>query len=462
MKVVLIRNSGEVIDMTQITGKFTIKGSAKECSRVLDIPFLRHKLDHYLPSVEVQLGDIVDITDNGAPVFKGVVWDIEVRDNDIEQRVTAYDYAVYLNKSNPKKAIYNETSGAGVAGGVISELGLKPGKLAKGIVDSYNGRDMTGYDLIMFAYTKAHKKNKKDYKLVAKGDEIHVFETGERHPVVLEELSEPLPGKLLNTSYRRSLDDLVNKVEVVEEKKKDKKDAKASNATSQNKYGMVQKIIRGEPADIPGTMKDAKIEVDVEAIADWDMITGLNMELKSTILAGDFYVISDTHTYDDGVHTVALRLSTEFEMYTKDEGGSKDGGDDTEVPSGTVGSMIEAGKAKIGSHYKWGHTGPNTFDCSGFVTYCAIQAGLMPPGSRLTSGTMPAQYVHKVSWSDLRPGDIVHYRGSPGHVAIYVGNGQVLECGGTSSSKLGYSGVAVTSMNARNHKFKNVYRFNKG
>lgn len=131
------------------------------------------------------------------------------------------------------------------------------------------------------------------------------------------------------------------------------------------------------------------------------------------------------------------------------------------APSGTVAAMISVGKGKIGSVYKWGHAGPKTFDCSGFVSWCAIQAGLMPPGSRLTSGTMPAKYVHKVPWSDIRPGDVVHFRNDPGHVAIYIGNGQVLECGGTSGTKLGYSGVAITSMTKRNHKFKNVYRFNK-
>ncbi|MDY3119151.1 MAG: NlpC/P60 family protein, partial [Peptoniphilus sp.] len=128
---------------------------------------------------------------------------------------------------------------------------------------------------------------------------------------------------------------------------------------------------------------------------------------------------------------------------------------------GGVDRMVQAGKGKIGSHYRRGAAGPNTFDCSGFVTWCAIQAGLMPPGSRIASGNMDSRYVHKISWSDIRPGDIVHFSGNPGHVALYLGDGQVLECGGRSSSKLGYSGVAITPMDKRNHKFKNVYRLNK-
>lgn len=463
MKVMLIKNGGDIIDVTQITGEFKIKGAAKECSRTLDFPLLR-KVDYYTPDIKAELGDIIDIVDekNGEieKIFKGVVWEIEIEDNSAEQQLTVYDYAVYLNKSHPKTSVYTDKTAKEVSAAVIGEMGLKPGKLAEGVKESYNGRDMTAYDLIMHSYTKANKKNNKKYKLIAKGDEIHVMESGKRHPIVLEELSEAVPGKLLSTSYRQSLDDMVNKVEVVDEKKKDEKKEKDEKKKSQDQYGVVQKVIRGEKADIKGTMKDAKIEASVEVIADWDMITGMNVELKSTVLEGEFYIIADEHTYFDGIHKAHLTLSTEFEMDAKEEGGSKsEDGDDTALPSGTVGSMISAGKSKIGSHYKWGHTGPNTFDCSGFVSWCAIQAGLMPPGSRLTSGTMPGRYTHKVPWNSKQPGDVLQFFGNPGHVGIYLGGGKVLECGGNSRGQLGYSGVAITDLSKA--RFKNCYRFNK-
>ena len=463
MKVMLIKNGGDIIDVTQITGEFKIKGAAKECSRTLDLPLLR-KVDYYTPDIKAELGDIIDIVDEKdgeiEKIFKGVVWEIELEDNSPEQQLTVYDYAVYLNKSHPKTSVYTDKTAGEVSAAIIKEMGLKPGKLAEGVKESYNGRDMTAYDLIMHAYTKANKKNEKKYKLVAKGDEIHVMESGKRHPIVLEELSEVVPGKLLSTSYRQSLDDMVNKVEVVDEKKKDEKKEKDEKKKSQDQYGVVQKVIRGEKADIKGTMKDAKIEASVEVIADWDMITGMNVELKSSVLQGEFYIIGDEHTYFDGIHKAHLTLSTEFEMDTKDEGGSKsEDGDDTALPSGTVGSMISAGKGKIGSHYKWGHAGPNTFDCSRFVSWCAIQAGLMPAGSRITSGTMPGKYTHKVPWGSKQPGDVLQFFGNPGHVGIYLGGGKVLECGGNSRGQLGYSGVAITDLSKA--RFKNCYRFNK-
>ena len=286
MKVMLIKNGGDIIDVTQITEEFKIKGAAQECSRTLDLPLLR-KVDYYTPDIKAELGDIIDIVDEKdgeiEKIFKGVVWEIELEDNSPEQQLTVYDYAVYLNKSHPKTSVYTDKTAGEVSAAIIKEMGLKPGKLAEGVKESYNGRDMTAYDLIMHAYTKANKKNEKKYKLVAKGDEIHVMESGKRHPIVLEELSEVVPGKLLSTSYRQSLDDMVNKVEVVDEKKKDEKKEKDEKKKSQDQYGVVQKVIRGEKADIKGTMKDAKIEASVEVIADWDMITGMNVELKSSV-----------------------------------------------------------------------------------------------------------------------------------------------------------------------------------
>lgn len=471
IKCNLVKRDGTVIDITEIAGQFSISGASKECTRTLDMPFLRPNLDPYLPSIPVELGDTIELyeiderTQTKTDIYSGVVWKRVLEDNSMEQQITAYDKAIYLNKSDPKEQVYTNKTAAAVAGSIIGELGLEVGELATGEVETYNGRNMKAYDLIMHAYTKASKKNKKKYMLVAKGNKINVFESGKKHPVVLEELNEPVPGKLLNTSYSEDLDDLVNKVEVVEEKKEDKKEVKKDKEKSQKDYGVVQKIIRGEPADIPGTLKGAKREVSVECIGDWDMVTGMSMELKSTIIQGEFFIISDKHEYKDGVHTVDLKLSTEFEMDEREEGQTEDkkAKDEEEnfdgISAEGAAKVLAIGKTKIGKRYLWATAGPNTFDCSGFVSWCAIQAGFMPPKSRLTSSSMNSKYVHKVPWNSMQPGDILHFYGNPGHVGYYMGNGKVLECGGNSSSKLGYSGVAVTELSKS--RFKNVFRFNK-
>ena len=75
-----------------------------------------------------------------------------------------------------------------------------------------------------------------------------------------------------------------------------------------------------------------------------------------------------------------------------------------------------------GAPYVWGGQGPWGFDCSGLVSYAFKQAGYnLPSGSS-------NQYNYGYFVSSPAPGDLVFYgyRGSQ-HVAIYIGNGQVVQ-----------------------------------
>lgn len=76
--------------------------------------------------------------------------------------------------------------------------------------------------------------------------------------------------------------------------------------------------------------------------------------------------------------------------------------------------------AKIGKPYVYGAEGPNAFDCSGLTQAAWHSAGVSIPR---TSGAQWSQLRHV---AQPRIGDIVVYKGA-GHVAIYVGNGKIVE-----------------------------------
>jgi cell wall-associated NlpC family hydrolase len=76
----------------------------------------------------------------------------------------------------------------------------------------------------------------------------------------------------------------------------------------------------------------------------------------------------------------------------------------------------------LGIPYRWGGASPTTgFDCSGLVMYVYAQLGIALPHQAA------AQYAYgvPVSRSQLLPGDLVFYD-ALSHVAIYIGNGQVV------------------------------------
>ena len=92
-------------------------------------------------------------------------------------------------------------------------------------------------------------------------------------------------------------------------------------------------------------------------------------------------------------------------------------------PGSSVGrAALAAGAKKIGTPYVYGATGPNAFDCSGFVQWSFAQVGVSLPR---TSEEQENVGPHITSISQLQPGDIVIMYGGE-HVGIYAGNGIVL------------------------------------
>mgnify|MGYP006990439671 FL=1 len=311
----------EFTDISDFVSDVRVKGAAKECTRSLDFKLLRGDFDETLPDIDIKLGDAITMQEideeTGAVIeefYKGVVWTIKKADNGVAIDVTCYDKAIYLNKNEPDTQVHEKKTPDAVASTVITELGLNPGKLAGGSADDFNLRNKNGYDAIMEAYQKESEKTGKKFKIVFEDDKVNVYEVSETVGVVLEELDEPVVGKLLNTSYSESLDDVINEVKVIEDQKKDNKTDGASNGRSQALHGTIQKLVKGDSAEVAGLLADAKKEIDVECIGSWDMVTGKSIQLNSSIISGKFFITSDEHILDDAVHTVNLSLSSVYEM----------------------------------------------------------------------------------------------------------------------------------------------------
>lgn len=83
---------------------------------------------------------------------------------------------------------------------------------------------------------------------------------------------------------------------------------------------------------------------------------------------------------------------------------------------------VVAARNQIGDPYRYGATGPGSFDCSGLVQYAWRKAGVRLP--RVASSQF-ARIRHKVSWRNLKPGDLMFFNGL-GHVGMYVGHGKMI------------------------------------
>jgi cell wall-associated NlpC family hydrolase len=91
-------------------------------------------------------------------------------------------------------------------------------------------------------------------------------------------------------------------------------------------------------------------------------------------------------------------------------------------PSSRAAAAIAAARSALGKPYVWGANGPSGFDCSGLMQWSYAQAGVSLP--RTSQGQRYAG--RQVPLSQARPGDLVTYRSDASHVAMYMGNGQVI------------------------------------
>lgn len=90
-----------------------------------------------------------------------------------------------------------------------------------------------------------------------------------------------------------------------------------------------------------------------------------------------------------------------------------------------VQKVISVAKAQMGKPYRWGATGPSSFDCSGLMQY-AFKNGAGVSLPRVSRDQ--AKVGKKVSKAELQPGDLVFFArgGRINHVGMYVGNDQYI------------------------------------
>ena len=124
---------------------------------------------------------------------------------------------------------------------------------------------------------------------------------------------------------------------------------------------------------------------------------------------------SSDYEYDEYGNVIDSDNTVDYDSYSESSSSSS-----SSSSSGSGSSVVNYATQFVGNPYVWGGTSlTNGADCSGFVQSVYANFGVSLPRTsyeQQNAGT-------EVSYADAQPGDLICYGG---HVAIYMGNGQIV------------------------------------
>lgn len=306
-------------DITELVESTSWGGDDKQVARVINLTIVASSEDKNIPVINFKMGDPVYLRDNkDKEYFRGFVFSKDKSVNSDTMSITAYDGLIYLLKSKGTYNFKNVTPGA-ITKRLCREFGIAEGDIVNGkpIKRIFDGESI--YNIIMTAYTLESGRTKKKYMPRMDKGRLNIIEKGRE---VARYVLDP-ESSILNANYGESIENSINRVKMYDEDNKYLGEVKLSGVP-----GVLQDVYKkakGENArQIANSMlQGVERTASIDAIGDFQCITGNAVVVKEphTGLNGLFYIVSDSHEFKDGQHT--MKLGLEFENIMDEQMGGE-------------------------------------------------------------------------------------------------------------------------------------------
>lgn len=172
-------------------------------------------------------------------------------------------------------------------------------------------------------------------------------------------------------------------------------------------------------------VKHEKIQTNINSL-------NINSEYKECYLKEiedlKEYLDSESNKVADTKSKVNLRIEELNRRNTQNINPYASQGINVNIPdnidtSELIKNIINITSQQIGIPYLWGGTTSGGFDCSGLLYYSFGKAGVNIP--RVAKDQQ--KYCQKITYNELKPGDLVFWNNPATHVALYVGEGKIIE-----------------------------------
>lgn len=309
-------------DITGYCTSVNWSGSAAQAARsvVFSVAYSPH--DKGVKTLDIKTGDDIvfypGYPDDKKTKFSGIVTTRERKSESGTLTYTAMDGMIHLLRSSGTYKFAKKTPET-ITSMVAKDVKIPVGNLAKTNVNInkifFSQRPY--YEIIMAAYTQAHKKNKKLYIAQMNGEKLEVIEKGK----IIPNFHLVQGERIMDSSYSETIDSMVNRVYIYNSD--NKKIGSVSNNSWVSKYGVFQNAISVDSGsgkteaqnELHGIDKSASLN----AIGDIRCVAGKGVIIKDSLtgLNGNFWIENDSHTWENGSYTMSLELAFKNVMDTQ-------------------------------------------------------------------------------------------------------------------------------------------------